>query len=481
MMVEQPALISTLLREVMRRVEAGELSPLPWQAFSIAEAAAAFRHMAQARHVGKVVLAVPGVGRDVAAVEIEPGAAACRADATYLVTGGLGGLGLTVAQWLVAQGARHLVLVGRNGARPAARAVLDAMAAAGATVVVQAADVSDAAAMAAVMERIDQTLPPLRGVIHAAGVLEDATLLQLDAARLGRVMAPKVQGAWVLHELTAGRELDFFVLFSSAAALLGAPGQGNYAAANAFLDALAAYRRAQGQPAVSIAWGPWAEVGLAAAAANRGARLAARGIGVLRPQEGTAALGEVLRRNPVQVAVGALNLRQWVRCYPAAAAVPRLAALVGDDARVAARAPELGRELAALGTPTERAACLLGRLREELGRVLQCDPNEIAAETPLRELGLDSLMAVELENRLEAALGVPLSATLFFTHPTPATLVPALLSRLGFAEKASAVTNHRQEKTEIAEVRGLPDWQASDLLTAELDALSVEFLEDASR
>ena len=201
---------------------------------------------------------------------------------------------------------------------------------------------------------------------------------------------------------------------------------------------------------------------------------------MLRPEEGTAALGEVLRRNPVQVAVGALNLRQWVRCYPAAAAVPRLAALV-DDARVAARAPELGRELAALGTATERAACLLGRLREELGRVLQCDPNEIAAETPLRELGLDSLMAVELENRLEAALGVPLSATLFFTHPTPATLVPALLSRLGFAEKASAVTNHRQEKTEIAEVRGLPDWQASDLLTAELDALSVEFLEDASR
>ena len=184
------------------------------------------------------------------------------AEATYLITGGLGGLGRAVATWLVEQGARHLVLMGRSAPSASAQQTLDALRKAGAHVVVARGDVARADDVASVIESIRMSMPPLRGVVHAAGVLDDGIVAHLDQRRLRDVMAPKVDGAWNLHALTRDVDLDFFVLFSSAASVLGSPGQAHYAAANSFLDALAWHRRAEGRSALSINWGPWAEVGL---------------------------------------------------------------------------------------------------------------------------------------------------------------------------------------------------------------------------
>ncbi|HKB49178.1 MAG TPA: SDR family oxidoreductase, partial [Ktedonobacterales bacterium] len=254
-----------------------------------------------------------------------------RGNGTYLIAGGLGAIGLTVARWLVTQGARYLVLVGRSDPSESTQSILSELHGAGATVVSMRADISRREDVARILDQVDRELPPLCGVLHAAGILDDGVTTHLSAQRLRAVMAPKVDGAWHLHELTRERNLDCFVLFSSAAALLGSPGQAHYAAANAFLDALAHQRRAVGLPALSINWGPWAEVGLAASQRNRGQRLALQGIGSLTRAQGLQALSFLLGQPAPQVAVVAFNLRQWREFHLPTADTPLLSELARDE------------------------------------------------------------------------------------------------------------------------------------------------------
>jgi myxalamid-type polyketide synthase MxaE and MxaD len=252
-----------------------------------------------------------------------------RPDATYLITGAFGGIGLTVARWLVTRGARHLLLIGRRGPSEAAAAVLQELRDAGATVISAAADVGNFAELSQVIAMAE---PALCGVFHCAGVLDDGIVIKLNRERLHAVMKPKVEGAWNLHRLTASLSLDHFVLFSSAASLLGSPGQANYSAANAYLDALAHYRHGLSLPALSVNWGPWAEIGLAAAQENRGRRLAAQGLGSLTPEQGIRALELLLGQAnaPPAIAVLPFNLRQWREFYPAAAGLPLFAELMQE-------------------------------------------------------------------------------------------------------------------------------------------------------
>jgi NAD(P)-dependent dehydrogenase (short-subunit alcohol dehydrogenase family) len=219
------------------------------------------------RHRQRYVARLAPVPKSVAAVP----ARRIREDATYLIAGGLGGLGLVVARWLVARGARHLVLSGRSHPSAAAADTIADLEREGTTILVTQSDIASTEQTASLLSRAELAMPPLRGVIHAAGTFDDGVLLQQNWTRFAKVLSPKVEGAWNLHALTQHIDLDFFVLFSSASALLGPPGQANYAAANAFLDALGHQRRAQGLTALTINWGPWAEVGLAAAQANGGA------------------------------------------------------------------------------------------------------------------------------------------------------------------------------------------------------------------
>ncbi|WP_437819488.1 type I polyketide synthase [Sorangium sp. So ce1078] len=370
------------------------------------------------------------------AADLPEAAPQLREGGTYLVTGGLGGLGREIAGWLIAQGAQHLALLGRSAPSAEAERALAALRRAGAQVEVFCADVADPDELARALAKVDEIMPPLRGVIHAAGLLDDGVLLNLTGERFARVMAPKVLGAWNLHVLTRtrARPIELFVLFSSAASLLGSAGQGNYAAANAFLDALAHARRAEGLPALSVAWGAWAGVGLAAAQKNRGERLEARGLRGMPPAKALAALGVLLGQPRAHIAVMSLDLRQWLEFYLTAAESPFFARL--------AREQEAGRRAAAeqrsqirgdleVAPAPERRALMERHLREQIGGVLRLDPARLEPSTPLGSLGLDSLMSMEIRNRLEATLGLRLSATLVWTYPTVASLAPYLAEQMG--------------------------------------------------
>nr|AQW44889.1 polyketide synthase [Corallococcus coralloides] len=434
----RPELFAALFAEVMQRVEDGTFEPLPVRVFPASDAEGAFRFMAQAKHIGKIAVSMKDPGARIAPVEAE--AQGIRADASYLITGGLGGLGLSVARWLVEQGARHLALVGRKAPSAQAGEAIRTLESAGARVLVVAADVSREEDVGRLLSELRAHLPPLRGVVHAAGLLEDHTLLELSDGHFRRVAAPKVHGAWNLHARTLGEPLDFFVMYSSAAVPLGSPGQGNYAAANAFMDALAEQRRSLGLPAMSIQWGAFSEVGLAAAADVRGDRLSYRGVGSLSPAEGVAALARLLERPRPVVGVLRFDVRQWFEFYPRTASVPFFAELPRESEAPRAGSAEGAslRQALEAASPAGRLDILEGHLREQLGRVLRIPAARIDRTAPFKSIGVDSLMSLELRNRIEASIGLKLSAALLFTYTHTASLAEHLLERLGLASEPEA-------------------------------------------
>ncbi|KIG17261.1 Malonyl CoA-acyl carrier protein transacylase [Enhygromyxa salina] len=350
------------------------------------------------------------------------------AESSYLITGGLGGLGLALARWLVARGARHLALMSRGGVATAAqREAIAALEAASVQVLVVRADVSRRAEVEAALAQINGRLPPLRGVVHAAGVLEDGLISTLPAEQLARVMAPKVLGAAHLDALTQDVPLELFVLFSSAASLIGTPGQANYAAGNAFLDGLARARRARGLAGLAINWGPFAGVGLAAEHDNRGSRLDARGMGSLEVEAGYALLDALLDpRASAQIGVLTLDVSRWLSAYPALANAP-LFELVRPAAE---RAGEARGASVGTGAGWSRAQ-LEGLVREQAITVLRVQPARIKRTTDLMSLGVDSLLGLELRNSLEAKLGIRLSASIFWEHPRIDDLAIHLQGLLG--------------------------------------------------
>jgi acyl transferase domain-containing protein len=372
-------------------------------------------------------------------------------DASYLVTGGLGQLGLQVAEGLVKRGARHLVLLGRGGlARATASAVaaLGRLEAAGATLHVCAADVADVADMARVFTGFGKDYPELRGVVHAAGTLSVAPLAELGSEALAAVLRPKVAGSWLLHEHTRGKRLDFFVLFSSAAAVWGSMGLGHYAAANHFLDGLAHHRRALGLPALSVNWGLWSEGGITSAESEQFFRSV--GLVGMSTARGLDALAGLVSDGAVQATVAAVDWAVFKGVYEAFRPRPLLEQVGADPEATHAASAEsfqVAEALLALEPGRRRRAYLETHLRERVARVLKLPPARVDAHKPFKALGLDSLMALELRNRLEADLGLRLQATMVWNHPTVTALTTHLASRLGIALDAPveptvpAVTN----------------------------------------
>ena len=439
MSLKRPQLTHDLLREMVAKFESGAWQPLETRVTDLSESVEAFRTMAQARHIGKIVIAM----RDCANTPIAAMRSAFDSDGTYLITGGLGGLGLKVARWMIERGARRLVLMSRRAPSAEIQQVIETLVRdSGADVRAEQADVSQRDEVARVLSSIDR----LRGVIHAAGVVDDALLLHQTEARFRQVMAAKIDGAWNLHLLTRDCPLDHFVLFSSAAGVLGAPAQGNYAAANTYLDALAWYRRGQGLPALSIAWGAWSEVGLAAAQSNRGGRLALRGMQNLTPEHGLAILEQLMNSSACHVAAMPINARQWRQFYPKAAQ-SALFELLRDEASGEGDASNALRAQLQSADPQVRKALLEEHLQQQLARVLRIDSQAIDPTRPLKELGFDSLMALEFRNRLELTLGLTLPATLIWGHPTLAVLTPHLASQmeLAFVENAGSGCVRRRQ------------------------------------
>jgi acyl carrier protein len=315
--------------------------------------------------------------------------------------------------------------------------VLEAILALGTQVIAKAVDVSDETALRALLARIRRDGPPLRGILHSAGALDDAALLQQDARRFDGVFAPKVRGGWLLDELTRSESLDWFVLFSSIAAVLGSAGQANHSAANAFLDALAHERRNNGLPALSINWGAWTEVG---AAADRGLteRLRSQGLGAVTPDQGLLALQRLLESGITQAAVVPIDWRRYLERY-AQSHVPEIFAHMTEVARTSATSREQAAAPADVSFPQQlaeapesrRRPMLAAFVRERALRALGIDPSKpLDPRTPLGDLGLDSLLAVELRNTLGSALGRSLPATLLFDYPSIETLTEYLLTEV---------------------------------------------------
>lgn len=350
-----------------------------------------------------------------------------RADGTYLITGGLGGLGLKLAGWMVERGARHLVLVGRSGASASAREVVAGLEAAGAKVRVINADVAAREQVAGALAEIASEMPPLKGVVHAAGVLGDSLLRHQDQERFARVLAPKVLGAWHLHSLTADSTLDFFVLFSSMSSVLGSIGQANYAAGNAFLDALAHYRRSLGQQGLSINWGPWAEVGMAA---SRDADFARQGIRSMQPEEGFRVLEQLLLENVTQVSVFPVRWPEFTKTY---SPFPERELFLGDFFDAATMSPQpagkqTGRAASTQATPklveqltealpSERLAMLTAHIQAEVCRVLGLPlSTQLDVAQGFFDLGMDSLMIAELMRNLQTSVEKPFPLSMLFEH-----------------------------------------------------------------
>ncbi|MER6618663.1 type I polyketide synthase, partial [Streptomyces xantholiticus] len=371
-------------------------------------------------------------------------------EGTVVITGGTGGLGAMFARHLAAtRGVRHLLLLSRRGleADGAAELVTE-LEGLGCEARVVACDVSDREQLAAVLGSLEH---PLTAVVHAAGVLDDGVVESLSVEQIERVMRPKVDAAWHLHELTAGADLSAFVLFSSMAALMGSPGQANYAAANAALDALAASRRAAGLPATSLAWGVWSDAtGMAAQLGEAElARLERMGMGALTAATGLGLFDQSLDVDaavvvPVLLETAALRAQARAGMLP-----PLLRGLVRTPARVVdASAGALVQRLA--GVPeADRERIVLELVQAQVAAVLgHASAAAVEPERAFKELGFDSLSAVELRNRLTQATGVRLPATLVFDHPTPAAVVELLLSEIGGGEPAEPLIDQEVRKLE---------------------------------
>jgi acyl transferase domain-containing protein/NADPH:quinone reductase-like Zn-dependent oxidoreductase/NAD(P)-dependent dehydrogenase (short-subunit alcohol dehydrogenase family)/acyl carrier protein len=425
------------LGEVLQWMATGKLQPLPTERFPLREVKTAFRHLSQAKSIGKVIIELPSP-------DTEPQRSPIRPDATYLLTGGLGALGLEMARWLVAQGARHVALMGRRAPTAEAKAALALLEAAGARVELLQADVADFSQVSAALERLRGTgLPALAGVLHLAGVLDDGLLPELTRERFTRVMEPKVKGAWNLHVLTQPLPLDFFVCFSSMSSAVGSLGQGNYAAANAFMDGLMHHRRALGLKGLSINWGAWGGIGMAAQLEGPQQRqLAARGIHTLRPRVALAALRQLLQGQETQVGVGAIDWARFVRQVRLSVPLHMLAPVVreatrADRSTAPVEPPEAFRARLRGAPEPKRRELLLGFIRGLLARMLGfASPERIEPRSQFLELGLDSLSAVELKNHVEAAFGCSLPVTLLFDFPTLEALAGHLHDEvLGYGSK----------------------------------------------
>jgi malonyl CoA-acyl carrier protein transacylase len=388
-----------------------------------------------------------------------------RQDGSYLITGGLGALGLKVAHWLVAHSARHIVLTSRHDASEKTQAMLNQWEQTGVQILVVKADVSHPDDVARILEEIK--MPPLRGIVHAAGVLDDGVLLQQTWARFSQVMAPKMDGAWNLHILTQEIPLDFFICFSSMVSLLGSQAQGNYVAANAFMDALAHHRRAVGLPGLSINWGPWAEAGMSANLESRDQRrITEQGLSNIAPEDGLQVLGELLAQDIAQVGVLPIN---WSKFLPQLES-PFFEALTKSvQPSSDAQTPTLFKQLEE--TPVEaRRELLMTHIRAEIARVLELSaPEQIQPRQRLFDLGIDSLMAVELRNRLKAGLGCPIRATLIFDYPTLEALVDYLIQEvLVFSSKTDADTSPEEKISDLnlsELLEQLSDSEAETLIT----------------
>jgi phthiocerol/phenolphthiocerol synthesis type-I polyketide synthase C len=395
----------------------------------------------------------------VVAVASPPAQPLVRADGGYIVVGGMGGLGFVVGKWLAERGAGLVVLNGRSAPSAETASAIEELNAAGHRVQVVTGDIAAPHTAERLVSAVESTGLRVAGVLHSATVLVDEIVLNITPAAAQKVFAPKVAGHWWLHEATKDLDVDWWVTFSSAASLLGSPGQGTYAAANSWVDGLVAYRRSHGLPAVGINWGPWAEVG-------RAQFFADLGFSMITSQLGLAATEQLVLADRARTGVFNLDARQWFQSFPAAQGSSLFAEL-GKSAITERRGGGRVRAELDAADPAERPGLLANAIATEIQGVRR-SADSLDHNAPMESLGLDSLMALELRNRLEATLGITLPVALVWAYPTISTLAGALRERMGYDGEADS---------DLADVRSAEDSlsaEEADFLTDFVDAGELE-------
>jgi len=449
LMQHQQSLIQDMFTTLLPLFENGALRPLPATIFNIDDAREAFQFMSKAKHVGKLVLAI-------AEPEIKP-AFQLPQQSTVLITGGLGGLGIELAHYLSRKyKIAHLILAGRKEPSAGLMQAIQLLEQYGTQVTTVSVDVTDKAALAAMIATIPARYP-LKGVFHLAGMLDDGLLTEQSESRFMNVLSSKIRGAWHLHELTQTHDLELFVLFSSAAAILGSVGQSNYAAANAFLDGLAIYRRANNQPACSVSWGPWAATGLVHRMGEaHQQRIRKQGIGLLSNEEGIALLDDALHSGQTQPVVLPLLKNKLTDIYDAGGAgLPSLFKDLLESTPKGAGKRESAtwvKHLLSL-QPKQRTQFLTETIQQEVARILSLpDARKIHLDKSLQEFGMDSLMAVELRNKLSALIGKKLPVSLLFDYPN-------ILALAGFID--GQIGQEAQQQPDRSGARKDAGWRAT--------------------
>jgi NADPH:quinone reductase-like Zn-dependent oxidoreductase/acyl carrier protein len=466
-MQDRPQLLGRLLRGLSKNFEEGELQPLPLQVFEAADTVDAFRWMQQGKHIGKVVVSYRSPPKRI--VPDDTQSLRLSSDATYLITGGLGGFGMGLARWLIQQGAKHLVLVGRSGAAtPGAQEKVEQLEALGAQVTVCQGDITCRNETDKILQMIRRQMPPLRGVYHAAMVLEDGLIQNLDRQWMLRVMAPKVRGGWNLHLLTQEDELEHFVLFSSLSSVFGHAGQANYAAANSFLDQLAHYRRLHGLPCLTINWGYLEDAGYLAERPELGERLRRQGVLSFTVRQALDCLQRGLLENCTQLSVMNVDWSKWRGMGAGGPISPRFRHLLSrndegsDLERGAALSPAALRGLA----PAERLEAVEHLLCEKVSQVLGVNLATLDHETPLLDLGLDSLMAIELRNWIEARLQVNFPIVELVRSTSLTSVAQQICQRMSSGSNSS-----EPDRDKVSQPKPADSLNAEEVL-ANLDQLS---------
>jgi NADPH:quinone reductase-like Zn-dependent oxidoreductase/acyl carrier protein len=442
LLADRPALARQLFEELASLLDRGVFHPLPHRVYPIARAGEAFRSMQQSRHIGKIVVTISGPVSPAEHTAQAEGLPKSRLrlspDATYLVTGGRGGFGFATAEWLARRGARHLALIGRSRTTaPDAAAALDRLRADGVDAREFAADIADPGQLAEVLSQVRRDLPPLRGIVHAAAVIRDAGLVNITVDDFHDVLRPKIAGAWNLHRQTLGEQLDFFILYSSAATLFGNEGQASYAAANVYLEALAGYRRGLGLPGLAVGWGAIGDVGHIARDAALTERMKQRlGVRLLAPARALDRLEDALAADTGFAVLAELG---WSRLgmLPAIAAAPkytRVRELMSGEASAAAGADAEEIRAHLSGLPRDEAISAVQQLLvKHIAGVVGATPARIAADQPLTDLGMDSLMLVELQMGLDKQFGIVIPTFELMDLATVEKLGRRIVDGLGIA------------------------------------------------
>lgn len=431
-----------LLKVIADMISRKEIFPLPFRSFPACRIDAAFRLMAQGKNTGKMIVsfAEPFLARrgepPVAPFVVDP-------DGCYLITGAFGGFGRVVASWLVECGAKHLALTSRSGpSTPEALDFLEALGNQGVKAEVILADVGSTADVDTIFDRILASGHPLKGVFHLAMVIDDAPIASLTTERMESVLGPKAMGAWLLHEKSKSLSLDYFVMFSSVSSTFGNPAQGNYAAANAFLDALAHHRHAIGLPALAINWGALGGEGYVARNERVAEYLARQGTIPLEPKEVTLLMESFLSAGATQALALRADWTKWRSSFRGSQENPLMERLFADGVETQGTTGSRSDwRLKIESAPADkRAEIIVLAVLDVVGSVLRVKPENLRPDQPLTDLGLDSLMAVEIETSLESALGVALPPASLMRARTIAQIASLIGEYLDGSKKSASPT-----------------------------------------